>query len=116
MPSVDLTWPLRAPVPFLLSAVVYPVLEEIVFRGGVQTYLLGRPRLGRCRFGISGANVLTSLVFSLFHLVAHAPLWALAVFVPSLVFGYFRERHDSLKSPIALHVFYNGGYFWLFVA
>lgn len=116
VPGIDLTWPLYAPLPFLLSALVYPLLEEIVFRGGLQPLLLDRPRMAQRWYGISGANLLASVVFSMLHLFAHAPIWALAVLAPSLVFGYFRERHDSLKSPIALHVLYNAGYFWLFGA
>jgi membrane protease YdiL (CAAX protease family) len=29
------------------------------------------------------------------------------VFVPSLVFGHFRERHESLVTPMLLHSFFN---------
>lgn len=112
--ALDLAWPLRAPQPFLLLAIVYPVLEEIVFRGGLQPLLLRNRRLAQQRWGLSGANLVTSLIFAAFHLVAHAPLWAAAVLLPSLVFGYFRDRYHSLAAPIVLHVFYNAGYFWLF--
>lgn len=115
-PSVDLEWPLRRMLPFLLSALVYPVLEEIVFRGGLQTVLLRQSYLAGRWFGLSRANVVTSILFAAFHLFAHTPQWAAAVVVPSLIFGYFRDRHDSVTGPIALHVFYNAGYFWLFGA
>ena len=113
-PAVDPAWPVRQPVAFLTAVLAYPLLEEIVFRGGMQTFLLNRPfgRARRC--GISAANALTSALFSLLHLAAHAALWAAAAFFPSLVFGYFRERYASVLPAILLHVFYNAGYFWLF--
>jgi hypothetical protein len=33
-----------------------------------------------------------------------------SVIVPSLLFGYFRDRHRSLYPPPALHVLFNRGY------
>jgi uncharacterized protein len=97
----------------LLLVLVVPVLEELVFRGLVQGALL--ERWPRQRLGpLSAANALTSFLFAVSHLVYRAPLWAAAVFVPSLVFGYFRERHGTLASPILLHCWYNAGFFWLF--
>ncbi|MDG1783128.1 MAG: CPBP family glutamic-type intramembrane protease, partial [Porticoccaceae bacterium] len=59
------------------------------------------------------ANVLTSLLFVAVHLINHPPLWALAVFGPSLVFGYSQERYNHLVAPIILHCSYNAGYFLL---
>ena len=37
-----------------------------------------------------------------------------AVIVPSLIFGYFRDRHGNIHAAVVLHVFYNAGYLWLF--
>ena len=110
----DLSWPLREPLRFALPAIVYPVLEEIIFRGGVQAFLL-RFRQGQVRWrGVTGANAVTSVLFSAAHLFSHATPWAAGTLFPSLVFGYFRDRDGSLVLPIALHVFYNAGYFLLF--
>ncbi len=47
--------------------------------------------------------------------MSHGPLWAALVFFPSLVFGFFKDRTKHLVAPVILHVFYNAGYFWLFV-
>ncbi len=113
-PELHLSWPLHAPGRFLLAALVYPVLEEMVFRGGVQGALLGWPWGRRSCVGITGANLATTLSFALFHLFAHTPGWALAVILPSLVFGYFRDRTGRLGTSIGLHIWYNAGYFWLF--
>ena len=112
--SLDATWPFRAPIFFFSAAVVYPVLEEIVFRGVVQPFFL-RFQVGKKRWqGFTLANIGASAVFAVAHLVSHSPPWAAATFLPSLVFGYFRDRDGSLRIPIALHIYYNAGYFLLF--
>jgi len=98
----------------LMSVIVYPVLEEIVFRGSIQGALLTRPALARSIAGISLACVITSVLFAAAHLLRQPPLWAALVFVPSLVFGWARERHDSLISPTVLHMSYNAGFIGLF--
>lgn len=109
-PNLDLVWPLRAPAVFAQVAVLYPVLEEIVFRGVIQS--AGHRYLPACSLGpISLSNLLTSLVFTAMHFLYHPPLWATLVVVPSLVFGYFKDRHGSLVGPVLLHVFYNTGYY-----
>ena len=106
-------WPLPSPAGFLLLALVYPVLEELVFRGALQGGL-ARLCLGRKTLvGITLANLFTSLVFSGLHLLNHPGLWALFVLPPSLVFGYFRDKYQRLWPPIGLHVSYNAGYFSL---
>lgn len=112
--SPDLAWPLRFPGQFLLLCVVYPVLEELAFRGFLQGFFRQKAWGLRSAGGMSAANLVTSLVFALSHLWRHAPLWAGLTFFPSLVFGFFRDRSGSVVPPIVLHVFYNAGYFWLF--
>lgn len=112
-PDIRWAWPLREPVRFLWPALLYPVMEEIVFRGLVQE--LAHHHLRPWRLGpLSHANVLTSLLFTGLHFFYHPPLWAAAVLVPSLVFGHFKDKYRGLTAPITLHVFYNAGYFWLF--
>ena len=113
-PATDATWPLRHPRDLLFLGLVYPVIEELLFRGLLQSWLLERPPLRRRWLGLSGANLLTSLVFTGLHFIDHPPLAAAAVILPSLIFGYFRDRNDSLCAPIVLHIYYNIGYFWLF--
>jgi membrane protease YdiL (CAAX protease family) len=60
--------------------------------------------------GISAANAMTSVLFVMLHFMHHAPLWALAVFIPSLVYGHLRERHASLWPALLLHSSYNAIY------
>jgi hypothetical protein len=96
---------------FVLSFVVWqPLIEELLFRGVIQGQLR-TTRPGRWhKAGITGANLIASLFFVLAHTVNHPPLWAMGVFVPSLVFGFMRDRHDSIYPALALHCAYNGLY------
>jgi uncharacterized protein len=90
-----------------------PLVEELLFRGLLQGRLLmrgwGRRQLG----GFTLANLAASLLFAALHFASHPPLWAAGVLLPSLLYGYFRDRYDSVLPAIALHVFYNAGYFLL---
>lgn len=115
-PEPDWAWPLHRPRDAVYLAVLYPCIEELLFRGLLQGYLLGRPGLQRHWHGLTAANLITSTVFTALHFLAHPPLAALAVLVPSLIFGYFRDRHASLQAPILLHMYYNLGYFWIFAS
>ena len=96
----------------LFSLVIWqPVVEELAFRGIMQGVLL-RTRLGRIRLaGLSGANGLTSLAFVVLHIVHQPWPWALAVFAPSLLFGYFRDRSGSVLPPLVMHVVFNLAFF-----
>jgi membrane protease YdiL (CAAX protease family) len=108
----DPAWAFFAdPVRFFGLAVAWPIVEEGVFRGVIQPALLRTRGGAREAWGVTTANVATSVLFAAAHLVAHAPAWALAAVVPSLVFGYFRDRYGSAAPGAALHVFYNCGWF-----
>jgi len=112
-PAVDAGWPLREPLRFLYPALLYPIVEEWIFRGFVQD--LAHQRLPAWRLGpLSHANILTSLLFTALHFINHPPLAAAMVLIPSLVFGFFKDRTGQLAAPVLLHIFYNSGYFWLF--
>jgi hypothetical protein len=54
-------------------------------------------------------------VFVAAHFFWQVPYIAVSVFVPSLIFGYFRDRYHGIVPSILLHVFYNAGFFWLFM-
>ncbi|MEE9333872.1 MAG: JDVT-CTERM system glutamic-type intramembrane protease [Granulosicoccaceae bacterium] len=106
------------PIPwemFLKIAMLSPLLEEIVFRGGLQTLLLEGAFFTKRKFGISAANIVTSLVFAAAHLIYQTPMWACLVFFPSIIFGWARERYNSVIPSILLHAFYNAGFGLLFV-
>lgn len=110
---VDPAWPLIHPQLLMLAVLIYPPLEEVVFRGWLQQTLANHLP-AQPRWWLSPANLATSLVFVLAHLWRHSPLMAAAVLLPSLIFGYFRERQQTLLSPILLHGWYNLGFVYLF--
>ena len=99
------------PVRFLGLAVAWPLVEEGLFRGVIQPALAHTRGGAREAWGVTTANAATSVLFAVAHLLAHAPVWAAATVVPSLVFGYFRDRYGSIVPGAALHVFYNAGWF-----
>jgi membrane protease YdiL (CAAX protease family) len=113
-PRLEWGWPLSAPAQFLLLVVVYPVLEELVFRGALQGWLRSHSwGITEWRH-VTVANAMTSVVFVLTHLFVNPVYLSIAVVLPSLIFGYFRDRYGRLRVPILLHVFYNAGYIWIF--
>ena len=94
-PLVQWDWPIIRPWQFLMPVLLYPVVEEIVFRGLLQE--LVRDYISRRTLGpVTVANLLTSLLFAGLHFIYHAPLWAALVFFPSLVFGFFKDRTQLL--------------------
>ena len=112
--AVDWLQPFRYPKQFILLSLVYPVLEEVVFRGLLQGTLLKWGMRKELLKGISLANGVTSLCFMGAHFIYHSWHWAVAVLAPSLIFGYFRDKYQNITPPIILHVFYNFTYFLIF--
>jgi membrane protease YdiL (CAAX protease family) len=96
-------------VAWLSLVVVRPTVEELVFRGVLQGQLL-RLTEARRLGPLTLANLMTTVGFVATHLLAQPPGWALAVAVPSLVFGHLRERFGSVAPAIAMHAFYNAGF------
>lgn len=115
-PQPDWAWPLHRPSDVLYLVVLYPLIEELLFRGVLQGHLLKRPILQTKIAGLTGANLVTSLIFTGLHFFMHPPLAASAVLLPSLIFGHFRDRHGNLLAPILLHSYFNLGYFWIFAS
>jgi len=98
------------PIMFLLHLLAVALPEEYFFRGFVQKHLRNRlpsikvPLLpGRFPLAI----VVSSALFALVHLVATPNATRLAVFFPSLLFGWLYERSGNLSQPIAYHALSN---------
>lgn len=90
---------------------LYPIIEELAFRGTIQEYFTRYFKQNRVFYNLSYANLLTSFFFMLIHFVHHPIIWAISTFFPSLVFGYFKERYNNVIPSIILHIFYNFCYF-----
>lgn len=92
----------------LLSLIIWqPLVEEVLFRGILQGQFAKREWGKRSWLGISGANVVASVLFAAIHLINSSPLFAVIVIVPSLVFGYFRDYCNSVYPAIVIHSAYN---------
>jgi len=98
---------------FLSVALWQPLFEELLFRGIVQGQVLQTTWGRKAWIGLSMSNLVVSLLFMSAHLASHSLSWSLLVFVPSLCFGFVRDRFGSVYPSIALHAFYNAGYFLL---
>lgn len=91
-------WQVRALIVFT-AVVVVPFVEELIFRGMIQTMLrsyIVKPW---------PAIFLASLVFIIFH--ANPEHW-LALFALSLCLGYTYEKSGSLFRSIFVHMLFNG--------
>jgi membrane protease YdiL (CAAX protease family) len=90
-------WQVRALIVFT-AVVVVPFVEELIFRGMIQTMLrsyIVRPW---------PAIFLASLVFIIFH--ANPEHW-FALFFLSICLGYTYEKSGSLLRPIFVHSLFN---------
>ena len=108
--AVDVQWPQAG----VMLVLLMPLLEELAFRGYLQGVLAASAVRRFSIFHISGQNLVTTAVFSAFHLLSHSVLWSLAVVLPSLVFGFFRDKYQSVIPSAMLHVYFNGLYFYFF--
>lgn len=83
---------------------IAPILEEMLFRGYLQSWF-------KSIWGVKAGILISSLLFTLFHFSAAQGIQNLAVlsvlFVLSLYLGYICERQQSLFASIGLHVFFN---------
>lgn len=88
-----------------VSIIIFaPLLEELLFRGFLQTFI-------RKHLGPKPAIFLTSLCFAFFHYSADQGLGNISIigslFGLALFLGFLYERQGSLLSPIALHASFN---------
>jgi len=103
----DVYWLLSDMKSLFFLIFLYPIIEELTFRGVIQEYISQKTKQRRLFLNLSIANILTSILFVLMHFVHHEPIWAILTFFPSLIFGYFKERYAQIAPSIILHMFYN---------
>ena len=95
----------------LMLLILFPVIEELFFRGIIQPII--HKKFSKTWRSISVANVLTSLLFSVTHLLNHNLFWALSTFFPSLIFGWSKDRYQTQLAPLIIQCYYNAGWFYL---
>ncbi|MDP1822085.1 MAG: MXAN_2755 family glutamic-type intramembrane protease [Archangium sp.] len=78
--------------------------EEFFYRGYIQSRLRDAWPRGRLFFGarLGPAFWVTAVLFALGHL-AIFQVWRLGVFFPALLFGWMRERSNSVVGPALFH-------------
>jgi hypothetical protein len=86
--------PLNMVILFLAAAVMAPLVEELLFRGYLQTSL-------KHHVGGTWAILVSALIFSLVHM---QPLAIPGLFALGAAFGYIYDRTGSLKTNILLHL------------
>lgn len=91
--------PLNFLILFLALVIVKPILEEIIFRGGIFQTLENI-------FNTPIALIGSSAIFMLAH--SFTPLIMPGIFVMGLILGYLYKKHRSIYAPIILHMFING--------
>jgi membrane protease YdiL (CAAX protease family) len=109
-PARSFEWP-PPPAPDLVLTQVLGIAmpEEMFYRGFAQTALdKGFQR----HFRVLGANLgpglfLSSLIFALGHFATNTHAARLAVFFPSLVFGWLREKSGGIGAPVLFHALCN---------
>jgi len=90
--------------------VIIALPEEAFYRGYLQSRLdeaLPRPRLRLLGAEVGPALVVTSVVFALGHVATIREPARLAVFFPSLLFGWLRYRTRSMGAGLAFHAMCN---------
>jgi len=82
--------------------------EEFFYRGYIQTRLRDLWPKGRLFLGarLGPAFWVTAVLFALGHL-AIFQVWRLGVFFPALLFGWMRERSNSIVAPALFHALAN---------
>jgi uncharacterized protein len=106
VPRVSLGWAALA-----ASLVLAPVLEELVFRGGIQSWLDGTsPGRREVARGLTVGNLSTSVLFAAAHLAVLPPWLAASIFFPSLVFGRLKQLYPSLLPAMLVHAWFNACY------
>jgi hypothetical protein len=92
-----------------VQLVLIALPEELFYRGYLQTSLQHLLKVRWKVFGgdVGPAVILTSALFALGHLIAIPSADRLAVFFPSLLFGWLRDRTGSIFWPVLLHALSN---------
>ncbi len=98
--------PLAVVAHFALGVILWPLFDELLFRGWIYTAL-------RARFGFAAALWTTAILFALANALLFAlahwdptHLYALAILLLGLVLGYVRERTGSVRATTLVHMIY----------
>jgi membrane protease YdiL (CAAX protease family) len=88
-------------VAMLVLLICAPVLEETVFRAGLQDLLMRARQHPAVCVGTS------ALIFTTAHALVRPELMTMTVLLPGLLLGLIYQRTRSLRTCIALHAAMN---------
>jgi uncharacterized protein len=90
---------------FLAQVLAIALPEELFYRGFLQSRLdqVWKPRVKLLGAKIGYGLLVSSAIFALGHVVTTPALGRLAVFFPSLMFGWLRARTGGVGASIAFH-------------
>lgn len=91
----------------LNNLLIVAIPEEIFFRGYLQSTMqriYGQKRIMKF---LSYSNLMTSLLFAVGHFFLKPRFDRLAVFFPSLLFGFLREKRENIYPSIMFHLLSN---------
>jgi len=94
----------------LVQLLLVALPEEVFYRGYLQSRLDGLIGRDRRIFGVNinvSSTVLTSVLFAIGHVVTIQSPTRLAVFFPSLLFGWMRRATGGVLAPILFHAICN---------
>ncbi len=96
-----------------LFLVAFP--EEFFFRGYLQTLVqrLFPKWIHFLGLEIGIAIPITACLFALSHSIITVRWWHFAIFFPSLVFGWLRQKTNGLVAPILFHALSNVVIIWI---
>ena len=95
----------------LVAVVLFPILEELVFRGLLWD-LWDYMKKGKSGLldALAVKNCFISVCFSILHIFNFGILGGLWVFVPSLWLGWLKDQTGSTKACCWVHVVWNLGF------
>ena len=92
----------------LVSVLIWqPLIEELLFRGIIQGQLSKQKWGQQTLLKITAANIVTSIIFVVMHMLNTSLIWSLTIFMPSLLYGFFRDTFKSVYPAMVLHSIYN---------
>jgi membrane protease YdiL (CAAX protease family) len=97
---------LAGPAPVLRFLLAAPLLEELVFRAGLQEALLRRSA-GRSDSAALAVNALTALAFAAAHAARQPAATAALTFLPALLIGALYQQQRRVLPCIAVHALFN---------
>ncbi|MEM7820552.1 MAG: JDVT-CTERM system glutamic-type intramembrane protease [Candidatus Aenigmatarchaeota archaeon] len=102
---------------FAIQLIWVAIPEEIFFRGYMQTKMYEKYPSGLKILGVKfgWAIVITAALFAIGHVVTKPHIARLAVFFPAIIFGWLREKTNSVFPAALFHALCNaltGSFEW----